>query len=87
MGEDILLLACSEYLKTKSQLALEMIRAARAKRIRFAWVGVDGGYGKESGFLSALDNDNGIFMANVHKDQHIYFLASEEFSKHKGAPQ
>ena len=27
--------------KTKSQLALEMIRSSRAKRVRFAWVGVD----------------------------------------------
>lgn len=58
--------------KTKSQLALEMIRSARARRIRFAWVGVDGGYGKEPDFLSALDDDNEVFMADVHKDQLIY---------------
>jgi SRSO17 transposase len=58
--------------KTKSQLALEMIRSARAKRIRFAWVGVDGGYGKEPDFLTALDNDSEIFMADVHEDQRIY---------------
>lgn len=59
--------------KTKSQLALEMIRDAREKRIRFAWVGVDGGYGKEPDFLSALDNAGETFMADVHKDQTIYF--------------
>jgi SRSO17 transposase len=58
--------------KTKSQLALEMIGEAREKRIRFTWVGVDGGYGKEPDFLSALDNANEIFMADVHKDQTIY---------------
>lgn len=59
--------------KTKSQLVVEMVRDARAKGIRFAWVGVDGGYGKEPDFLSTLDNDGEVFMADVHKDQHIYF--------------
>jgi len=56
----------------KSQLALEMVRNARARRIRFAWVGFDGGYGKEPDFLSALEDDGEIFMADVHKDQTIY---------------
>lgn len=75
--------------KTKSQLALEMIRSARAKRIRFAWVGVDGGYGKEPDFLSALDNSNEIFMADVHKDQTIYFEDPAPYlpeKKSKGRP-
>lgn len=58
--------------KTKSELALEMILDAQARRLRFAWVGVDGGYGKEPDFLSALDNADVIFMADVHKDQTIY---------------
>lgn len=59
--------------KTKSQLVIEMVREARAKGIRYAWVGVDGGYGKEPDFLSILDKDGEVFMADVHKDQHIYF--------------
>jgi len=58
--------------KTKSQLVLDMVRNARAQRIRFAWVGVDGGYGKEPAFLGALEDDGEIFMADVHKDQSIY---------------
>jgi SRSO17 transposase len=58
--------------KSKSQLALEMIQDARAKRIRFTWVGFDGGYGKEPDFLTALDNAGETFMADVHKDQTIY---------------
>lgn len=58
--------------KTKSELALEMILDAMARHIRFAWVGVDGGYGKEPDFLSALDIAGVIFMADVHKDQSIY---------------
>jgi hypothetical protein len=57
--------------KTKSQLALEMVRSARARGIRFAWVGVGAGYGKETDFLSALNDEGEIFMADVHKDQVI----------------
>jgi SRSO17 transposase len=58
--------------KTKSQLAHEMVRDARARGIRFTWLGFDGGYGKEPIFLNALEDDGEIFMADVHKDQPIY---------------
>ncbi|MDP2106187.1 MAG: IS701 family transposase, partial [Desulfobulbaceae bacterium] len=58
--------------KTKSQLALELIRHARSQGIRFAWLGVDGGYGKEPDFLSSLDAESEQFVADVHKDQVIY---------------
>lgn len=58
--------------KSKSQLALDVIRHARAQGLRFAWVGADGGYGKEPDFLSALDDDNEQFVVDVHKDQTIY---------------
>ena len=42
-------------MRSKSALALEMVRAARARGMRFAWVGFDGGYGKEPAFLRALE--------------------------------
>jgi len=58
--------------KTKSQLVHEMVRNARARRIRFTWLGFDGGYGKEPAFLNALEDDGEVFMADVHKDQSIY---------------
>src|SRR5919202_3461614 len=35
-------------MRAKTELALEMVRAARG--MRFGWVGVDGGYGKEPAF-------------------------------------
>ncbi len=38
----------------------------RARGIRFAWVGVDGGYGKEPDFLRRLDDENETFVADVH---------------------
>lgn len=58
--------------RSKAQLALEMVRANRRRGVRFAWVGMDGGDGKEPALLRALDADGEIFMADVHKDQQVY---------------
>jgi SRSO17 transposase len=58
--------------KTKSELALEMIKEQRAKGTRFAWTGLDGGYGKDTPLLCALDDAHEVFVADVHKDQTIY---------------
>jgi len=65
--------------KTKSQLALEIVRNARAKGLRFNWCGFDGGYGKEPWLLRALENDGEIFMADVHKDQMIWLDNPQPF--------
>ena len=59
-------------LRSKSELALEMVRAARARGMRFAWVGVDGGYGKEPAFLRALDDAGEVFVADVHTTQRVW---------------
>jgi len=56
----------------KSQQALDMVKQARTNSIHFNWVGVDGGYGKEPGFLRNLASTGEIFMADVHKNQRIY---------------
>lgn len=58
--------------RSKATLALEMVRHQRALGVRFAWVGADGGYGKEPAFLRALDEMDEVFEADVHKDQQIY---------------
>jgi SRSO17 transposase len=58
--------------KTKSELALEMVRSARERGIGFSWVGIDSGYGKETPFLYALDDCGDTFVADVAKDQNIY---------------
>lgn len=58
--------------KSKSQLALDSVRHLHEIGIRFSWVGIDGGYGKEPHFLSMLDEDGELFVADVHKDQSIY---------------
>lgn len=58
--------------KSKSDLAFEMVVHARQNGIRFSWVGVDGGYGKEPAFLRRLEDQGEVFVAEVHKDQQIY---------------
>jgi SRSO17 transposase len=58
--------------KSKSQLALDIVHHARSIGIRYAWVGVDGGYGKEPQFLKTLDDESEQFVADVHKNQFIY---------------
>jgi SRSO17 transposase len=62
----------ARQLRSKAELALEIVRAARARGMRFAWVGVDGGYGKEPAFLRALDDAGEVFVADVHSTQMIW---------------
>jgi SRSO17 transposase len=57
-------------MRGKTDLALAMVRAARA--MRFGWVGVDGGYGKEPAFLRALDERGETFVADVHGPQRVW---------------
>lgn len=59
-------------LKSKADLAVEMIAQARRNGVRFSWVGVDGGYGKEPAFLRRLEDHGEVFVAEVHRDQQIY---------------
>ena len=58
--------------KSKTDLAFEMVVQARQNGVRFNWVGVDGGYGKEPAFLRRLEDHGEVFVADVHKDQQIY---------------
>ena len=58
--------------KTKSQLALELVREQRELGVRFGWVSIDGGYGKEPAFLRTLDDRGEIFVADVHRTQRIW---------------
>ena len=58
--------------KSKADLAFEMVLGARQNGLRFKWIGMDGGYGKEPGLLRRLADHGEIFVADVHKDQQIY---------------
>lgn len=58
--------------KSKAELAFEMVQSARKNGVRFSWVGVDGGYGKEPAFLRRLEDHGEVFVAEIHKSQQIY---------------
>jgi SRSO17 transposase len=59
-------------LKSKADLAFEMVVHARRNGVRFSWVGADGGYGKDPSFLRRLADQGETFLVEVHKDQLIY---------------
>jgi hypothetical protein len=60
-----------QVFRSKGQLALELVGEARQRGLRLAWVGVDGGYGKEPAFLRELAARSEVFVAEVHKDQRV----------------
>jgi SRSO17 transposase len=64
--------ASEVLLKSKADLAFEMVFRARQNGVRFSWVGTDGGYGKDPAFLRRLADQGEVFVAEVHKDQQIY---------------
>jgi SRSO17 transposase len=59
-------------LTSKSEHALAIVREARARGMRFEWVGADAGYGKEPAFLRALADDNEVFVVDVHSNQRVW---------------
>ena len=65
--------------RSKVDLALEMVAAARRLGVRFQWVIADGGYGKDPQFLRALDAQGELFMVDVHQDQRIYLEDPKPF--------
>ena len=58
--------------QTKTELAEEIVRHARAIGVRFEWVGMDGGYGQSLGLLESLHAQGEVFVADIHSDRHIY---------------
>jgi SRSO17 transposase len=58
--------------RTKLELALEIVRHARALGLRFEWVGMDGLYGQSLALLESLQSQGETFMAEIHSDRHIY---------------
>ncbi len=58
--------------QSKTTLALRLLETAVQRGIRFGYVGIDGGYGKEPAFLRAVADFGCRFVADVHCDQAIY---------------
>jgi SRSO17 transposase len=59
-------------LRTKHELALELVDEAIGAGARYRWVGCDAGYGKNPEFLRALCQRKQTFVADVHKDQIVF---------------
>lgn len=62
----------SRQFKKKTELALEMIKAQRQAGIRFDWVGADAFYGNDYHLLKTLDEQNELFVMDIHCDSHVY---------------
>ena len=58
--------------KTKLELALEMVKQARAKQLNYNWIGADALYGNDFDFREELDKMGEIYMVDIHKDTIIY---------------
>lgn len=61
-----------QVLKSKPQLALEMVQRARTNGLRFSWVAADANYGQNGTFLRALDDAGEVFVADVHRNQRVF---------------
>jgi len=64
--------AWHRHYRSKTALALAMLETALQRGVRFGYVGIDGGYGKEPAFLRGVDRLGCRFVADVHRDQTIY---------------
>lgn len=58
--------------RTKPQLALEMIRAARARGSTHGWIGGDEVYGNNTAFTNALDDDGEVFLMDVARNHQVW---------------
>ena len=58
--------------RTKTELALDIVRDARERGLHYGWVGADAGYGKGPGFCFALDEMGETFMVDLHSDFQVY---------------
>lgn len=64
-----------------------MVKHQHDLGVRFAWVGADGGYGKEPAFLRGLEEMNETFVVDVHKDQLIYLDDPDPIIPPKKSPK
>lgn len=58
--------------RTKTELALEMIQAARERGSRHAWIGGDEVYGNNDVFTSALEDLGEVFLMDVAANHRVW---------------
>lgn len=59
-------------LRTKNQLALDIVEHALELGLRFSWIGVDAFYGEDGTLLRLLEETGLHFLADIHRDQRIF---------------
>jgi SRSO17 transposase len=69
--------------RTKTELALEIVRHGRRNGLRFGWVGADAGYGKGPGFCLALDEMGETFVVDLHSDFQVYLKDPQPYLPQK----
>jgi SRSO17 transposase len=73
--------------RPKTGIALELLDRAMGNGVKFQWVGIDAGYGKEPQFLHELNRRNLLFVADVPPTFHGWLRAPEvvhkEFPGHR----
>jgi SRSO17 transposase len=73
--------------QTKSQLVLYIVHHVRTLGVRWAWIGLDGGYGKDPHLLKTLDDEGEQFVADVHKDQYFYLEDPAPYIPERQSPK
>jgi len=63
--------------KTKAELGLEMLLAAKERGVPFAWVGMDSFYGQQPWLLDRLDREGFIYIADVPGDTRVWLERPE----------
>lgn len=66
-----------QQLKTKHQMALEMVKRARSRGLRFEWVGFDALYGSCQWLLNALEDAGEKFVGDVHVTNKVWTQCPE----------
>ena len=61
-----------QELKTKGELALQIVKTQKEKGIKFDFVGGDGFYGHDTKLGQGLEDLNLCFMLDIHSRDHIY---------------
>jgi SRSO17 transposase len=58
--------------RTKTELALEMVVAARARGSRHGWIGGDEVYGNNAAFTAALEDSGEVFLMDVAANHRVW---------------
>lgn len=60
------------HYQSKCEIALSMIETAKQRKVRFGYIGIDGGYSKDPALLRGIGSLGCTFVADVHCQQMIY---------------